>query len=78
MKRHLSLTVWILVVVCGSLPAAADYQVTGRFLYTDREYTLGGFTGNQPNLLVAFGSLVHDPRNPDTEAKVLIETGAGD
>jgi UDP-2-acetamido-2,6-beta-L-arabino-hexul-4-ose reductase len=29
-------------------------------------------TGDQPGLLVAFGSLAHDPQHPDTAAEVLI------
>ena len=33
---------------------------------------------DQPGLLVAFNSLTHDPRHPDTEVDVLITTGGAD
>ena len=29
--------------------------------------------GNEPNILMAFNTQEHDPRNPDTERAVLIE-----
>ena len=29
-------------------------------------------TGNQPNILVAFNTLEHDPKNPDTVSDILI------
>ena len=29
-------------------------------------------TGNQPNILVAFNTLDHDPKNPDTVSDILI------
>ena len=41
----------LLACALGLAPqnALADFTVSGRFLYTDREFTLGGFTGNEPN-----------------------------
>jgi len=31
-------------------------------------------TGNQPNVLVAFNTVEHDPQHPDTVLDILIET----
>ena len=75
MRRHpLAAAVFILLMVCGSIDAVADYQVTGRFLYTDREYTLGGFTGNQPNLPIRAA----DVEVRDANTQLLLATGATD
>ena len=36
---------YVLLLLSVASPAAANYQVHGRFLYRDRAFTLGGFTG---------------------------------
>jgi hypothetical protein len=51
MTRSRSRFTLLAVAWLGLAPQAAlaDFTVSGRFLYTDREFTLGGFTGNEPN-----------------------------
>ncbi len=45
-----------LVAVFGA-PVYADYNVSGRFVYIDREFDAGGFTGVEPQLPIRFASV---------------------
>src|SRR5213593_944241 len=38
-------------------PALADYNVSGRFVYVDREFDINGFTGIEPQLPIRFASV---------------------
>src|SRR6266540_4234541 len=38
-------------------PALADYNVSGRFVYVDREFDINGFTGVEPQLPIRFASV---------------------
>ena len=40
-----------------SRPVFADYTVTGKFQYQDREFNLNGFTGNRPARPIRFATV---------------------
>ena len=42
---------------CGVVPALADYTVSGRFLYVDREFDGTGFTGVEPQFPIRFADV---------------------
>ncbi len=45
-RRSLSVAWWIVIFACvAAVPAYAEYTVTGKFQYEDREFDLNGFTG---------------------------------
>ncbi len=46
-----------LLVLLVALPAHADYQVRGTFLYKDREFDLNGFTASEPNRPIRFADV---------------------
>ncbi len=47
-----------LVLLAGmGAPALADYNVSGRFVYVDREFDINGFTGVEPQLAIRFASV---------------------
>jgi Putative metal-binding motif/Thrombospondin type 3 repeat len=46
-----------LLLVGSSLPAFADYVVSGRFLYVDREFDKNGFTGVDPQKPIRFATV---------------------
>jgi hypothetical protein len=46
-----------LLVLLLALPAHADYQVSGTFLYKDREFDINGFTGSEPNRPIRFADV---------------------
>lgn len=46
-----------LLAALGAAPALADYTVSGRFLYVDREFDGSGFTGIQPQLPIRFADV---------------------
>lgn len=54
MKRGTCLT--MLLAFCAGT-AHADYQVTGRFEYQDRAFSVNGFTGNDPELPIRFADV---------------------
>ncbi len=54
MKR---LALALLLSACGAAPGLADYAVSGRFLYVDREFDGSGFTGVEPQLPVRFADV---------------------
>ena len=54
MKRLL-LGLVLLAGACGA--AYADYNVSGRFVYVDREFDANGFTGVEPQLPIRFASV---------------------
>jgi hypothetical protein len=45
-----------LAAACAS-PAFADYTVSGRFLYVDREFDASGFTGSEPQRPIRFADV---------------------
>src|SRR5262245_43563587 len=45
------------LVACGVAPALADYNVSGRFVYVDREFKQNGFTGVEPQQPIRFASV---------------------
>ncbi|MBI1949870.1 MAG: thrombospondin type 3 repeat-containing protein [Acidobacteria bacterium] len=47
-----------LVLLAGTcLPALADYNVSGRFVYVDREFDANGFTGIEPQRPIRFAAV---------------------
>ena len=62
------------VVVAAACVAHADYQVSGVFLYTDREFTLGGFTGNEPSVPIRLA----DVQIVDNSTQQVLASGATD
>ena len=51
----------ILLALClaasGAAPVFADYNVSGRFLYVDREFDSNGFTGVEPQVPIRFADV---------------------
>ena len=47
----------LLVLLFLSSPAFADYTVTGKFQYQDREFNLNGFTGNVVPRAIRFATV---------------------
>src|SRR5438093_209996 len=45
------------LLVWTGVPAMADYNVSGRFLYVDREVDINGFTGVEPQLPIRFANV---------------------
>jgi len=45
------------LLVWAAVPALADYNVSGRFVYVDREFDINGFTGVEPQLPVRFANV---------------------
>src|SRR3989454_5136970 len=45
------------LLVWACVPALADYNVSGRFVYVDREFDSNGFTGVEPQLPIRFASV---------------------
>ena len=45
-------------------PAFADYNVSGRFLYVDREFDLNGFTGVETQRPIRFAGSSKDRHKP--------------
>ena len=78
MKRLLSSSfLCFLVVAAGALsaaPAFADYTVTGKFQYEDREFNINGFTGTITPRPVRFA----DVRIIITGTSTVLATGATD
>jgi hypothetical protein len=66
----------IVVAAClVAAPAWADYQVRGRFLYRDREWSAGGFTGATADLPIRLAAVqVVDWNNPSN----VLANGATD
>ena len=54
MRRAL-LALALLAASC--LPALADYTVSGRFVFVDREFDASGFTGVEPQLPIRFAAV---------------------
>ena len=54
MKRAL---LALLLAAGGFVPALADYNVSGRFVYVDREFDANGFTGVEPQKAIRFASV---------------------
>ncbi len=46
-----------LVSTCVASPGFAQYTVTGKFLYEDREFDINGFTGNNPARPIRFADV---------------------
>jgi hypothetical protein len=46
-----------LLLAASVVPALADYNVSGRFLYVDREFDANGFTGVEPQLPIRFADV---------------------
>ncbi|MFQ5601006.1 MAG: hypothetical protein ACE5G2_10700 [Candidatus Krumholzibacteriia bacterium] len=63
-----------LLVALVAYPALADFQVTGRFLYTDREFALTGFTGSEPSLPIRLA----DVEVVDANTQQQLAAGATD
>ena len=53
--RRLALAALLLAAPVA--PALADYNVSGRFLYVDREFDGNGFTGVEPQLPIRFADV---------------------
>jgi hypothetical protein len=47
----------LLLAACGAPLARADYTVSGRFLYVDREFDGNGFTGVEPQLPIRLADI---------------------
>src|SRR5437773_1341974 len=45
------------LLVWSCVPALADYNVSGRFVYIDREFDINGFTGVEPQQPVRFATV---------------------
>jgi hypothetical protein len=54
-RKHL----FLLVAICfgAAAPAFAEYTVTGKFVYEDKEFDLNGFTGNDPARPIRFADV---------------------
>ncbi len=65
----------ILVLLISAGTAAANWTASGRFLYVDREYDAGGFTGNQSDLPVRSADVEIVDANASGKNSVLA-TGA--
>src|SRR2546426_6005910 len=47
-----------LALLAGTcVPALADYNVSGRFVFVDREFDANGFTGVEPQLPIRFATV---------------------
>src|SRR2546425_10228903 len=47
-----------LALLAGTcVPALADYNVSGRFVFVDREFDASGFTGVEPQLPIRFATV---------------------
>ena len=62
----------ILLGVVLAVPAHANYQVRGKFLYKDREFGPSGFTGTEPNRPIRLA----DVELVDTATSSVIASGA--
>ena len=71
MRRLLSLA--LVLGLCADA-AWADYEVRGRFRYRDRGFTLGGFTGVDPDLAIRFA----DVEVIDANAQTVLASGSTD
>ena len=71
MKRTGAATLLALTI---ALPAQADYQVRGTFMYKDREFNLAGFSGSEPNRPIRFA----DVEVADANTNVVLASGATD
>ncbi len=54
MKRAL---LGLALLAWSCVPALADYNVSGRFVYVDREFDINGFTGVEPQQPIRFASV---------------------
>lgn len=61
-------------LACSAGAASADYDVSGKFLYRDRPFGPGGFTGTTTDLPVRFA----DVEVLDANTNVVLESGATD
>jgi len=70
----MSVRTWItgVLALLFAIPAHADYQVRGRFLYRDREFGPSGFTGTEPNRPIRLA----DVELVDTATSGVIASGA--
>lgn len=66
--------VCILLAFAVATPAAADFQVRGRFLYRDRAFGPGGFTGADTDLPIRLA----DVDVYDSSTSVVLASGATD
>ncbi len=53
--RRVFMALFLLTGTCA--PALADYNVSGRFVYVDREFDANGFTGIEPQKPIRFASV---------------------
>ncbi len=65
---------FVLVLLLGADAAWADYEVRGRFRYRDRGFTLGGFTGVDPDLPIRFA----DVEVIDANSQAVLASGSTD